>query len=111
MIKIFNKDIFTQDLINLKIKESKDNFIKKLNIDNILSQLENNTYTPTLDILKELCELSGKNTSDYFDDSIDAMCYVIDSLDIQHDKDKFKEAIERINIREKYEILARRNQE
>lgn len=108
-MKVFNADIFTKDLINLRIKESKDNFIKKLNIDNILSQLENNTYTPTLDILKELCEINGKSTNDYFDDSIDTMCYIIDSLDNKHDKDKFKEAIERINIREKYETLARRN--
>ena len=110
-MKIFNRDIFTRDLINLRIKESKDNFIKKLNIDNILYQLKNESYTPTLDILKELCEINGKSTSDYFNDSVDTMCYIIDSLDNQHDKDKFKEAIERINIREKYEILARRNKE
>ena len=91
MIKIFNKDIFTQDLINLKIKEYEDNSIKKLNIDNMLYKLKNESYTPTLDILKELCELSGKNPNDYFNDSIDALCYIMNDLNNRDKEGKAQE--------------------
>ena len=110
VMKEFNLDQFSKDLVALRAKRSTSDFAKKLNIEEpILISLENKSYIPSSNILKDICELSGKKPNDYFNDSIDALCYALDSIDNYSDKKKFKEATERINIREKYETLARRN--
>lgn len=110
-LKEFDSDKFSQDLINLRGEESRDSFAKKLNIDvSTLSLLESGIQVPKVDILKDFCKLSGKDTSNYFDDTMDSFIYAMASLD-KHDRAKFKETLEKISIKEKYEALARRNKE
>ena len=90
-------------------KESQNVFAKKLGIKRAtLSLLENGKQLPTLDILSRFCSLSGKSTEEYFIDSnTDALVYLMGSLD-EKDKTRIEEMAERIRIKEKYEMLAKR---
>jgi DNA-binding XRE family transcriptional regulator len=108
-MKEFNAEKFCKDLIALRGKESQDTFAKKLDIKRpTLSLLENGKQMPTIDILNKLCNLSGNSTDDYFVDSTtDALVYLMGSLE-ECDKIKIEEMAERIRIKEKYELLAKR---
>lgn len=109
VMKEFNGDKFCKDLIALRGKESQVVFAEKLDIKrSTLSLLENGKQMPTIDILSRICNLSGKNTDEYFEESItDALVYLMGSLE-ECDKAKIEEMAERIRIKEKYELLAKR---
>lgn len=108
-MKEFNVEKFCKDLITLRGKEAQNVFAKKLEINrSTLSLLENGKQMPTLDILSRICSLAGKNTDEYFTESTtDALVYLMGSLD-ESDKEKIEEMAERIRIKEKYELLAKR---
>lgn len=108
-MKAFNTEKFCKDLINLRGKESQETFAQKLGIKRpTLSLLENGKQMPTIDILGCICNLSGKNTDEYFVESTkDALVYLMGSLN-ESDKVKIEEMAERIQIKEKYELLAKR---
>ena len=108
-MKEFNAEKFCKDLIALRGKESQDKFAQKLNVKRpTLSLLENGKQMPTIDILSLFCNLSGNNTDDYFIESTtDALVYLMGSLE-EADKAKVEEMAERIRIKEKYELLAKR---
>lgn len=108
-MKEFNAEKFCKDLIALRGKESQDKFAQKLNIKRpTLSLLENGKQMPTIDILSQFCNLSGNNTDDYFVElTTDALVYLMGSLE-EADKAKVEEMAERIRIKEKYELLAKR---
>ena len=103
------KKKFCEDLIILRGKESQDKFAQKLNIKRpTLSLLENGKQMPTIDILSLFCDLSGNSTEDYFIESTtDALVYLMGSME-ESDKKKIEEMAERIRIKEKYELLAKR---
>lgn len=109
-MKEFNAKKFCKDLINLRGKESQENFAQKLNIKRpTLSLLENGKQMPTLDILSRFCSLSQKNADEYFVESTtDSLVYLMGSLE-ESDKKKIEEMAERIRLKEKYELLARRD--
>ena len=109
IVKEFNSEKFCKDLITLRGKESQDKFAQKLNIKRpTLSLLENGKQMPTIDILSLFCDLSGNSTDDYFVESTtDALVYLMGSMK-ESDKVKIEEMIERIQIKEKYELLAKR---
>lgn len=108
-MKEFNVKKFCEDLIALRGKESQTSFAEKLGIKRpTLSLLENSKQIPTIDILSRICSLSGKNIDEYFADSTtDALVYLMGSLN-ESDKVKIGEMAERIRIKEKYELLAKR---
>ena len=108
-MKEFNAKKFCEDLITLRGKESQDNFAQKLDIKRpTLSLLENGRQMPTIDILSRFCNLSGNSTDAYFVESTtDALVYLMGSLE-ESDKAKIEEMAERIRIKEKYELLAKR---
>lgn len=108
-MKEFNVKKFCEDLIALRGKESQITFAEKLDIKRpTLSLLENGKQMPTIDILSRICSLSGRNTNEYFVDSTtDSLIYLMGSLN-EFDKIKIKEMAERIRIKEKYELLAKR---
>ena len=63
---------------------------------------------PTIDLLSKICSLTGASADDYFVESkTDALVYLMGSLE-EFDKLKIEEMAERIRIKEKYELLARR---
>lgn len=109
-MKEFNTEKFCNDLIKLRGKESQEKFAQKLNIKRpTLSLLENGKQMPTLDILSCFCDLSGKKTDEYFVESTtDSLVYLMGSLE-EVDKRKIEEMAKRIQLKEKYELLARRN--
>lgn len=108
-MKEFNAEKFRKDLIALRGKESQTSFAEKLNIKRpTLSLLENGKQVPTIDILSRICNLSGSNTDEYFVESTtDALVYLMGSLEVA-DKARIEEMAERIRIKEKYELLAKR---
>lgn len=108
-MKEFNVEKFCGDLVSLRGKKSQTVFAKELGINrSTLSLLENGKQIPTIDILSRICNLSGKNTDEYFEESTtDALVYLMGSLD-ESDKIKIEEMAERIHIKEKYELLAKR---
>lgn len=108
-MKEFNVEKFCEDLTALRGKETQTTFAKKLEINrSTLSLLENGKQMPTIDILSRICNLTGKNTDEYFVESTtDALVYLMGSLD-ESDKVKIQEMAERIRIKEKYELLAKR---
>lgn len=108
-MKEFNTEKFCKDLIALRGKESQDKFAQKLNVKRpTLSLLENGKQMPTIDILNLFCNLAGNNTDDYFVESTtDALVYLMGSME-EADKAKVEEMAERIRIKEKYELLAKR---
>ena len=108
-MKEFNAEKFCKDLIALRGKESQATFAEKLDIKrSSLSLLENGKQMPTIDILSRICNLSGKNTDEYFVESTkDSLVYLMGSLE-ESDKVKIEEMAESIRIKEKYELLAKR---
>lgn len=108
-MKEFNIEKFCSDLILLRGKETQTSFAVKLGINrSTLSLLENGKQMPTINILKRICDLSGKSVAEYFTESNrDSLVYLMGSLE-ETDKDKIEEMAERIRIKEKYELLAKR---
>lgn len=108
-MKEFNVEKFCKDLITVRGKESQDRFAQKLDIKRpTLSLLENGKQMPTIDILSRFCNLSGNSADEYFAESTtDALVYLMGNLE-EADKVKIKEMAERIRIKEKYELLAKR---
>ena len=108
-MKEFNSEKFCKDLVSLRGTESQEVFAKKLDIKRpTLSLLENGKQPPTIDLLSKVCNLTGASTDDYFIESTtDALVYLMGSLD-ESDKLKIEEMAERIRIKEKYEMLAKR---
>ena len=109
-MKEFNAEKFCKDLVSLRGKDSQDSFAGKLDINrSTLSLLENGKQMPTIEILSRFCSLSGKSTEDYFIESTtDALVYLMGSLE-ESDKKKVEEMAERIRVKEKYELLAKRD--
>lgn len=108
-MKEFDIAKFCRDLTELRGKETQNDFAKKLEINrSTLSLLENGRQMPTIDILSRICDLSGKSTEEYFIESNrDSLVYLMGSLE-DVDKHKIEEMAERIHIKEKYELLAKR---
>lgn len=108
-MKEFNAEKFCKDLVSLRGKESQASFVKKLGIKRpTLSLLENGKQMPTIDILSRICDLSGNSTEEYFlESTTDALVYLMGSLE-EADKEKIEEMADRIRIKEKYELLAKR---
>lgn len=108
-MKTFDLQKFCKDLMNLRGKESQQNFAEKLQINrSTLSLLETGKQTPSLDIFNRICNLGEFQPNDYFNDTDnDAMIYLMGTLE-EADKEKIMSMMERIKIKEKYEILARR---
>ena len=108
-MKEFNAKKFCEDLIALRGNESQEVFSSKLDIKRpTLSLLENGKQVPTIDLLSRVCGMLGNSTDDYFVESTtDAIVYLMGTLD-ESDKTKIKEMVQRINIKEKYELLAKR---
>jgi len=109
VMKEFNSEKFCKDLVSLRGKESQDVFARKLGIKRpTLSLLENGKQVPTIDLLSKICSLTGVSANDYFVEStMDALVYLMGSLE-KSDKLKIEEMAERIRIKEKYEMLAKR---
>lgn len=95
-MKEFNVGKFCTDLTALRGKEPRIAFAEKLGINrSTLSLLENGKQMPTIDILTRICNLSGKATSEYFDETNrDSLVYLIGSLE-DADKGKIEEMTER----------------
>ena len=108
-MKEFNSEKFRKDLVDVRGKESQENFAQKLGIKRpTLSLLENGKQIPTIDLLSKVCGLTGKSADDYFFESTtDALVYLMGSLE-ESDKQKIEKMAERIRIKEKYEMLAKR---
>ena len=108
-MKEFNSKKFCEDLIGLRGKQSQEEFSKQLDIKRpTLSLLENGKQIPTLEQLSTVCDMLGYSTDDYFVESTtDAIVYLMGSLE-KTDKVKIEEMAERIRIKEKYELLAKR---
>ena len=108
-MKSFNEKKFCEDLTALRGKETQSEFAEKLGIKRpTLSLLENGKQMPTFDIFSRICMMAEKNTDEYFTESTtDSLVYLMGSLE-QADKVKIEGMIERIRIKEKYELLAKR---
>lgn len=109
-MKEFDADKFCKDLVNLRGKTSQFDFAKRLKMNrSTLSLLENGKQMPTIDVLSRICDLSGKNADEYFVESTrDSLVYLMGSLE-KADKEKIEVMVERIRIKEKYELLAKRS--
>lgn len=109
-MKEFNERKFCKDLIDLRGKETQEKFAQKLNINrSTLSLLETGKQLPRLDVFSRFCSLAKKNTDEYFGESTtDSLIYLKGCLE-ESDKKKIKEMAERIRLKEKYELLARRD--
>ena len=108
-MKEFNSEKFCRDLVSLRGKVSQDVFAKKLDIKRpTLSLLENGKQVPTIDLLSKICSMTGASADDYFVESTtNALVYLMGSLE-ESDKLKIEKMAERIRIKEKYEMLAKR---
>lgn len=109
-MKEFNAEKFCKDITELRGKETQVSFAKKIGINrSTLSLLENGKQMPTIDILTHICNLSGKSTNEYFTEvTRDSLVYLMGSLE-GADKGKIEQMAERIRIKEKYELLAKRS--
>lgn len=108
-MKYFNSEKFRQDLVALRGEETQDKFAERLGINrSTLSLLETGKQIPALDLFSRICALGGKKTDNYFTEaSADSLLYLMGTLD-QADREKLEEMSERIRIKEKYELLAKR---
>lgn len=109
-MKEFNVEKFCRDLTMLRGKDTQQTFAMKLDINrSTLSLLENGKQMPTIEILSKICNLSGKLVDEYFVETTkDSLVYLMGTLD-ETDKAKIVEMAERIRIKEKYELLAKRS--
>lgn len=108
-MKIFDTKKFCDDLMKLRGEETQQNFAEKLSINrSTLSLLETGKQIPSLDILNRVCNLGSFQPNDYFrEENKEALLYLMGALE-EGDKGKIVSMMERIRIKEKYEMLARR---
>lgn len=108
-MKYFNSEKFRRDLVALRGAETQDKFAERLGINrSTLSLLETGKQIPALDLFSRICALGGKKTDGYFTEtSADSLLYLMGTLD-PADWEKLEEMSERIRIKEKYELLAKR---
>ncbi len=108
-MKEFNGNKFCNDLLMLRGQETQQIFAQKLDINrSSLSLLESGKQLPSLDILNKVCNLGGFQANDYFQDvNNDSLIYLMGILD-ENDRNKVNAMAERIRIKEKYDMLARR---
>ncbi len=108
-MKEFDIQKFCDDLIALRGHQTQAEFAPKLNLDaTTLSQLEEGEQIPNMDVFNQFCVMSGKPADAYFvDEPEDALVYMMGRLD-ESDRKKIEELSDRIGIREKYELLAKR---
>lgn len=108
-MKTFNTEKFCQELLASRGSETQSDFSVKLGLNrSTLSLLETGKQIPSLEILNKVCDISGTEPSDYFTESDnDALIYLMGSLE-ERDKEKITTMMDRIKVREKYELLARR---
>lgn len=108
-MKEFNASKFCQELVKLRGKETQEVFANKLEMKrSTLSLLENGKQIPNIHQLSKICDLAGHNIDDYFIESkTDSLIYLMGSLK-KTDKNSIEKMAERIRIKEKYELLAKR---
>jgi len=108
-MKSFNLTKFCEDLIELRKDATQTNFAKALGINrSTLSLLETGKQIPSLDILTKVCNLGNFQANNYFLKSEnDGLIYLMGTLQ-DNDRDKIKEMMENIKIKEKYAMLSRR---
>ncbi len=108
-MKSFNLEKFCNDLVSLRGEKTQAIFAKELNINrSTLSLLESGKQVPSLEILNKVCNLGTVQPNEYFlENQNDGLLYLMGTLD-DNDKEKIDEMMERINIKEKYEMLSRR---
>lgn len=108
-MKEFNAKQFCKELVMLRGEETQYDFAIKLGINrSTLSLLENGKQIPALDIYSKICNMMGKSTDEFFMDTTkDSLVYLMGSLD-SSDKEKIEAMADRIKIKEKYELLAKR---
>lgn len=109
-MKTFDRKKFCKDLVELRGKETQQSFAEKLQINrSTLSLLESGKQIPSLDILNKVCNLGKFQPNDYFNESeSDALIYLMGTLE-EADKEKINLMMNRIKIKEKYELLSRRS--
>ncbi len=109
-MKEFNMAKFCKDIVTLRGKETQAAFAQKLGVNRAtLSLLENGKQLPTLEMLNRFCNLFQKTTDEYFSETTrDSLVYLMGSLE-ETDRKKVEEAMERICIKEKYRLLAKRS--
>lgn len=108
-MKIFDERKFCNDLVALRGRETQKDFAEKLNVNrSTLSLLETGKQMPSLEILTKVCNLGDFKVDDYFiDRNNDALIYLMGTVD-EKDKEKISLMINRIKVKEKYDMLARR---
>lgn len=109
---VFDKEKFCRDMKNLRGEKSQEVFSGEMNINrSTLSLLESGKQTPSLEILSKMCSLGGFQADEYFhDQEKDALFYLMGSLE-EGDKKRILELMERIKIKEKYEVIFRRSRD
>lgn len=108
-MKSFNVKKFAADLVNLRGEETQKSFSEKLQINrSTLSLLETGKQVPSLDILNKVCSMGGMEPNEYFKDyDNNALVYLMGSMK-EEDKEKINLMLERIKVKEKYEMLSKR---
>ena len=108
-MKAFDREKFCRDLLLARGEKTQLCFAKELGINrSTLSLLESGNQTPSFELLNEVCVRTGNEPNDYFHEyQNDALVFLMGSLQ-ESDQEKVTEMLERIRIKEKYEIIARR---
>ena len=109
MMKQFMGEKFCNNLRLLRGEQNQNDFASKLNINrSTLSLLETGKQLPSLEVLNTFCEMGGYSIDDYFEkQSNQSIIFLMGSLS-ENDVESVKKIMEKIKIKEKYEILARR---
>ena len=110
-MKEFSLEKFCKDLTELRGDKTQQAFSEVLGINrSTLSLLETGKQIPSLDLLNKLCNIGSFDPSRYFIESNeDALIYLMGNLD-DSDKEKVNDFMERIKIKEKYSLLAKRSE-
>ncbi len=109
-MKAFNLEKFRKDLVGLHQDSTQAKVAQKLGINrSTLSLLETGKQIPSLEILTKVCELGNFHADEYFNDfENDGLVYLMGTLQDDKDRDKIKEMMEDIRVKEKYAMLSRR---
>ena len=109
-MKKFNKEKFCSDLKELRGKSKQEDFAKLFNVNrSTLSLLETGKQLPSLEIMNLFCDLNGKTIEEYFFESRqDSLLYLMGYLE-EEDVQKLEDMVTRIQLKEKYEYLAKRS--
>lgn len=109
-MKEFCKEKFCKDLTEFRGNESQQKFAEKMEINrSTLSLLETGKQIPSLDILNRFCNLGSFDPSSYFiETNNDALIYLMGRLE-EADREKIEAVMDRIRIKEKYNLLSKRS--